>query len=91
MFWHPAREICTIVHGDDYVLIGHDQDLLWLEEELLKAYKIKTQKLGLNEGWERQGKALNRIVSCVDDGWTIEDTVRIGSTPRGFYCRAARG
>ncbi len=36
-------------------------------EELSKAYEIKTQKLGLDKGWERQGKVSNRIVSCVDD------------------------
>ena len=49
VFWHPAREICTIVHGDDHVSSGYDQDFLWLEEELSKAYEIKTQKLGLNK------------------------------------------
>ena len=65
-------EICTIVHGDDYVSSGFDQDLLWLEEELSKAYEIKTQKLGLEKGRERQGKAFNRFVSRVDECWTIE-------------------
>ena len=42
------------------------------EEDLSKAYQMNTQKLGLEKGWERQGKVLNCIVSCVDDGWTIE-------------------
>ena len=72
VFWHPERQIRTIVHGDDYVSSGFDDDLLWLEGELAKAYEIKTQKLGLANGWEKQGKVLNRIVSCTDDGWTVE-------------------
>ena len=46
--------------------------MLWLESELGKAYEIKTQRLGLTKGWEREGKVFNRIVSCTDDGWTVE-------------------
>ena len=72
VFWHPTRDVSTIVHGDDYVSSGFDADLVWMEEELGKAYEIKTQKFGLAKGWERQGKVLNRIVTCTDDGWTIE-------------------
>ena len=60
------------MHGDDYVSSGCDDDLLWLEKELAKAYEIKTQKLGPREGWEQQGKVLNRIVSFTEDGWTVE-------------------
>ena len=76
VFWHPTRDVSTIVHGDDYVSSGFDSDLMWLEGELSKAYEIKTQKLGLAKGWERQGKVLNRIVSCTDEGWTIETDPR---------------
>ena len=76
VFWHPDRQIRTIVHGDDYVSSGFDSDLIWLEGELAKAYEIKTQRLGLTEGWERQGKVLNRIVSCTDSGWTVEAVPR---------------
>ena len=72
VFSHPDRQICTIVHGDDYVSSGLDSDLRWLESELAKSYEIKTQLLGLDKGWERQGKVLNRIVSCSEEGWTIE-------------------
>ena len=55
VFWHPKRDICTIVHGDDYVSSGMDIDLMWLQEELAKSYETKTQKLGVGEGWEKQG------------------------------------
>ena len=68
VFYHPARKIRTCVHGDDYVSSGGDSELLWLESELGKKYKIKTQKLGLSDGWESQGKVLNRIATCTSDG-----------------------
>ena len=72
VFWHPIRQIRTIVHGDDYVSSAFPEDLKWLEESLTKDYEIKTQRLGPVKGWEQQGKVLNRIVSCTDDGWTVE-------------------
>ena len=37
VFWHPERDICTIVHGDDYVSSGLDDDLEWMEVELAKS------------------------------------------------------
>ena len=72
VFWHPVRKICTIVHGDDYVSSALPADLEWLKLELEKSYEIKTQKLGMSKGWDREGKVLNRIVSCDETGWSIE-------------------
>ena len=66
VFWHPTRDVSTIVHGDDYVSSGFDSDLMWVEGELSKAYEIKTQKFGSAQGWERQGKVFNRIVRGMD-------------------------
>ena len=33
----------TLVHGDDYVSTGVQEDLDWLELELQKAYEIHTE------------------------------------------------
>ena len=72
VFWHPTRHIKTLVHGDDYVSSKMKEYLIWLEERLSEAYEIQTQRLGNAEGWDKQGKVLNRIVTCEDNGWTIE-------------------
>ena len=59
----------NLVHGDDYVSSGIQEDLDWLEGELSAAYEIQTQKIGIGEGCEREGKVLNRIVRYTDQGW----------------------
>ncbi len=43
-----------------------------LEKELTKAYEIKTQKVGMIDGYEAEGKVLNRVLRCTKDGWEME-------------------
>ena len=72
VFQHPTRGIKTLVHGDDYVSSGDDQDLSWLEAELEKAYELKTQRLGTGIGSKLEGKVLNRVLRCTPGGWELE-------------------
>ena len=60
------------MHGDDYVSSGYGSDLSWLEEELKKAYEIKTQRVGIGKNLKTEGKVLNRIIRATDKGWEIE-------------------
>ena len=62
----------TLVHGDDYVSSGRQTDLDWMEVQLQAAYEIQTQKLGLDAGCVSEGKVLNRIVRCDENGWSLE-------------------
>lgn len=50
IFYHPEREMMTLVHGDDYVTAAMSEDLDWLEGELQKEYEIKTQRTRPIEG-----------------------------------------
>ena len=61
-----------LVHGDDYVCSGDDEELAWLERELIGVYVygLKTQRLGPRAG--KEGKVLNRIVSWTEKGWELE-------------------
>ena len=72
VFKHEGRNIMTLVHGDDYVSSGMEEDLNWLEKELAAAYEIQTQKIGGVSGWDSEGKVLNRIVRHTDSGWEME-------------------
>ena len=78
VFYHPDRQIMTLVHGDDYVSTGMQEDLDWLELELQKAYEIQTQKVGPGKEQDSEGKVLNRIVRCTGDGWEYEADQRHG-------------
>ena len=72
VFWHEARDLVTLVHGDDYVTSGQEDQLDWLEKQLEASYEIQTQRLGLGDKNEAEGKVLNRIVRCDDKGWRLE-------------------
>ena len=40
VFWHPEKNIKTLVHGDDYVSSRTTDSMNWLEKELTNAYEI---------------------------------------------------
>ena len=72
VFYHPTKDLTTLVHGDDYVSSGLQAELDWLEGELQQAYEIQTQKVGPGGKQDKEGKVLNRIVRCTADGWEYE-------------------
>ena len=72
VFHHAERNIMTLVHGDDYLSSGFQDDLDWLESKLSAAYEIKTQRIGAGNGCEREGKVLNRIVRYTEEGYELE-------------------
>ena len=72
VFWHPVRHIKTLVHGDDYVSAGTIDAMSWLEKELEKTYEIKTQKIGIADGYKEEGKVLNRVIRRTGSGWEVE-------------------
>ena len=67
VFWHPEKHIKTLVHGDDYVSSGFVEAMSWLEKEFEKAYEIKTQKIGMTEGYKEERKVLNRVIRRTSD------------------------
>ena len=62
VFYHPQRNIRTMVHGDDYVSTGMPKELQWMQQRLEDKYQVKTQVLGPSEGQVKQIKILNRVV-----------------------------
>ena len=66
----PGQEIKTL--GDDHVSSGTTDAMEWLDKELSKAYEIKTQKVGLSDVYKNEGKFLNRVLRCTEDGWEME-------------------
>ena len=71
-FYHPCRKIRTIVHGDDYVSVGQESDLQWLEQRLKDKYEIKTKWLGYKPEHQQEVRVLNRIISWSEQGIEYE-------------------
>ena len=46
-FYHKQRDLRCIFHGDDFVFVGNDADLLWMEEQMRQRFLVKVVgKLG---------------------------------------------
>ena len=75
-FYHEARKIKTIVHGDDFVSEGSAFNLARVDAELRKSFTLKTQVLGPDRGEVRELTILNRVVRWTADGLTWEPDLR---------------
>ena len=81
VFYHPTKDIWTLVHGDDYCSAGSSASLDWMEDLLVKKYEIKTQRIGKGktrkgEKKKTEGQVLNRVVRRTDEGWELEADLR---------------
>ena len=43
VFYHKARDITIVVHGDDFTALGTDNDLDWYENRLKDNFEIKIE------------------------------------------------
>ena len=63
IFHHPARELYSSVHGDDFTTAGAKEDLDWFEAQLEAAYELrKGGRLGPGPNDDKTGRILNRVV-----------------------------
>ena len=70
--YHEGKGIKALFHGDDYVCSGSVSSFECSQKELEKPYEIQTQHIGSAKGRPREGKVLNRIIRCTDQGFEIE-------------------
>ena len=51
VFYHPVRELCCNVHGDDFTTAGSKRELDWFEKALEEFYELtKGGRLGPGRG-----------------------------------------
>ena len=74
-FHHPTRRLLGLVHGDDFVFSGFEEDLNWVAAELSRAAILNAVgKMGKDTaaGDIKEAKCLNRISRWTPDGYMIE-------------------
>ncbi len=71
-YYCKERDLKIMVHGDDVVTQGEVEDLKWLKKVLEERFEVKTAIIGSGEDEAREGRILNRIIRCTDDGWEYE-------------------
>ncbi len=68
IFYHEQKDLCTMVHGDDYVTTGGEKELQWLSKELAKIFDVKTTIIGPGDEQHKEAKVLNRIIRYTAHG-----------------------
>jgi hypothetical protein len=68
-FKHEARDLRCIVHGDDFVFVGTDPDLEWVQQGMSACFLIKIiGRLGGDDGDLQELRVLNRVLRWSPDG-----------------------
>ena len=72
-FQHHSRDLRCVVHGDDFVFVGPDDELLWVGAEMRKSFLIKEiGKLGGDADDMQELRVLNRVLRWETWGVRIE-------------------
>jgi hypothetical protein len=71
VFVHQGRDLCGVVHGDDFVWEGRDDDLDWVLKLLENEYELKNRgRLGLGPKDVRKIDMLGRVIEIDETGIT---------------------
>ena len=75
-FFHIARGLRTVVHGDDFLTAGDDKELKWMKAKLEQEFDIKTKVLSGESSDEKEVTVLNRIIRWTSAGYEYEADAR---------------
>ena len=71
MFYHPTRELWCVVHGDDFVFTGFQEDLDFALGVMKKDYDIKSRGFpGPSKGDVKEIDILGRALKYTEAGIT---------------------
>ena len=72
-FYHPQKGLRVVVHGDDFIMSGEDQDLWWVHNELARRYPVKMRGvIGPEKGDAKEVVVLNRVLTWENDTFKYE-------------------
>ena len=73
MFYNPERDLWVSVHGDDFTVLGHIDDLNWFQKEIKPKFETKVGGIiGPEDTDDKSVKVLNRIGQWTQDGIEYE-------------------
>lgn len=72
-FWHEGRDVRVVVHGDDFTVLGDEEQLDWFRTKIAERFEVKFRaRLGPGERDDKTVRILNRIVTWTEEGIEYE-------------------
>ena len=69
VFNNKERELRVVVHGDDFTVMGKENQLDWFREKIANRYEVKFRgRIGPEQKDEKSIRILNRIVTWTEEG-----------------------
>jgi hypothetical protein len=69
VFYHPAKQIRSVIHGDDFAILAKEKDLNWFREVMVERFEVKFRgRLGTDKTDDKLIRILNRIVQWNNEG-----------------------
>ena len=77
VFWHSTKELRVVVHGDDFTVLGWEEQLDWFWGKIKTKFLSKHRgRIGPAPGDKKEMRILNRIVEWTDQGICYEGDQR---------------
>ena len=69
MFNHRSKQLRGVVHGDDFTLLGNQEDLDWFRRMISEKYEVKFRgRIGPEEEDDKAIRLLNRVITWTKEG-----------------------
>ena len=86
VFYHAGRDVAVLVHGDDFVTVGDDEDVEWFKLLAVGWFEMKVRgKLGEDENDEKEMVILGRRMRWTADGLELEADKEILKRLKGQF------
>ena len=73
VFYNSQRNIRSVIHGDDFTMLGSEEDLDWFRVKIEERFEVKIRgRLGPSEGDGKSIRILNRVVEWTNSGISYE-------------------
>ena len=68
IFRHKSRNLRVVVHGDDFTILGWEEDLDWYRNRIQERFEVKLRgRIGRDKEDDKSIRILNRIVTWFPD------------------------
>ena len=73
VFYHKEKDISALVHEDDFVFVGDDEELTWIQELVKSWFEVKVRgRLSGEKGDVREMTILGREIRWTEEGLEYE-------------------